>query len=323
MEEGMELDLTDSTVRQQIQVQETKKNKHKVQKTAEIEQDEVVSCLRNEKIIVRYLPKESSMISNPKHVFYGGMAENAVRIFTVPILESSGAFVNVLTNDEKNFLEEVMGLDQNALSIYLKENNYWSNYTVRLTKSDSYLDLSNPEDYIKYKVLLTNRDFIAPSLAALQDRPRATYQFVLIAENEETKEANKQLTASMEAYMLLGQYQKEKDLLKFVAETMDSKPISSKADISFIMGVLQQKIQSDPKMFVSLMKDPLLATKVMIQNSIEAGFIRKRGDFLYLTADNSPLCEINEDPTLNMAAKYLNAPKHQEIKFTLEAKLKA
>ena len=30
----------------------------------------------------------------------------------------------------------------------------------------------------------------------------------------------------------------------------------------------------------------------------------------------------NEEPVLSVAAKYLNNPKHQELKFMLEAKLK-
>ena len=30
---------------------------------------------------------------------------------------------------------------------------------------------------------------------------------------------------------------------------------------------------------------------------------------------------MNEEPTLNIAAKYLNAPKHQDILFALQAKL--
>ena len=42
----------------------------------------------------------------------------------------------------------------------------------------------------------------------------------------------------------------------------------------------------------------------------------------YLREDGSPLCEIGEDSTLNNAAKYLSSPKHQELKFTLEAKVK-
>ena len=92
--------------------------------------DEPISCLRNERVIVRYIPKEGGLVSNPKHILYGGMAENAIKYFTIPQLES-GRLVNVLTDDEKEFLEYIMGLEYNALSIYKKENNYWSNRQVR------------------------------------------------------------------------------------------------------------------------------------------------------------------------------------------------
>ena len=130
-----------------------------------------VNCLRNERVIVRHIPKQSGMITNPKHILYGGMAENATKTFVVPVL-SSGAFVNVLTDEEKAFLEEAMGLEYNALSIYKKplSENFWSDSNeggisrVRLLKQDNYFNLSNPEDYIRYKILLANKDFIAPSL---------------------------------------------------------------------------------------------------------------------------------------------------------------
>ena len=46
-----------------------------------------------------------------------------------------------------------MGLEENALSIYKKQNNFWENYTVRLTKGETYLDLSDPNDYIKYNII--------------------------------------------------------------------------------------------------------------------------------------------------------------------------
>ncbi len=85
--------------------------------------NEPINCLRNERVIVRYVPKESGIVTNPKHILYGGMAENAVKYFTVPQLES-GKLVNILTDDEKEFLEDIMGLEFNALSIYKKENNY-------------------------------------------------------------------------------------------------------------------------------------------------------------------------------------------------------
>jgi len=75
-------------------------------------------------------------------------------------------------------------------------------------------------------------------------------------------------------------------------------------------------------MFLKIITDPLLNTKVLIKKSIEAGLIANRGNFLYLRSDNTPLCENNEEPTINIAAKFLNNPKRQDIKFLLEAKLK-
>lgn len=287
----------------------------------------LVSCLRNERIIVRHIPKEGSMITNPKHILFGGMAENAVRTFVVPRL-SSGMFVNVLTDSEKAFLEEMMGLEYNALSIYKKVDNFWDDSNdngisrVRLTKQDNYLNLADPEDYIRYKILLANKDYIAPSLQALQDVPKATYQFVIISEGEETKTAKNKMDATMQSYKEFGKIENDIDTLRVIIEAIDGRPTAPTAKLEFLQTRVNNLIQADSKMFLRVIKDPYLSTKVLIKKSIEAGLISNRGNFLYLRSDNSPLCEVNEEPTLNIAAKYLNAPKHQDIKLSLEAKLK-
>ena len=282
----------------------------------------LISCLRNERIIVRHVPKEGGLVTNPKHILYGGMAENAVRYFTVPILESSGAYKNVLTDDEKAFLEEVMGLEYNALSVYKKENNYWSNYQVRLTKQDNFLDLSVPDDYIKYKVLKANSNFIADSLETLQDKPKATYQFVMIREGEEENNESEKLSATMRCYMEYGKIKDDKDTLKCIIELIDGRPIAANSKIELLQGKINNLIQADSKLFLKIITDPLLSTKVLINKAIEAGIISKRGDQYYLISSNSPLCGNNEDPTLNVAARYLNLPKNQELKLSIEAKIK-
>ena len=74
-------------------------------------------------------------------------------------------------------------------------------------------------------------------------------------------------------------------------------------------------------MFIKVVNDPSLSTKVLIKKAIEAGIISKRGDFHYIRKDNTPMCEAGQDPTLSMAADYLNSPKHQEMKFSIEAQL--
>ena len=294
------------------------KNKKEINQTID---KEMINCLRQERILVRHIPKEGGMISNPKHILYGGMAENAIRYFTVPKL-SSGMYVNVLTDKEKEFLEEVMGLEYNTLSIYKKVDNYWENNMVRLTKQDNVLDLSDPEQYIKYKILLANKNFIAPSLEALTDYPKATYQFVIIAEGEETKTAKDNMSITMKCYKEFGKIENDVDMLRTLVETIDGRPTSANVKLEFLQTKVNSLIQADSKLFLKTITDPYLPTKVLIKKAIEAGLISNRGNYLYLRQDNSPLCENNQEPTLSVASQYLNNPKHQDIKLTLEAKLK-
>ena len=331
MEEINDLDINDLDIPMKEVPINVQRKPTKKEQTKEIESNKQIpiNCLRNERVIVRYLPRVTGIWgNNPKHVLAGGMSENASRVYVVPRLASSGMYVNVLTDSEKSFLEEAMGLEYNALSIYKKTDNFWDDSNesgigkVRLTKQDNYLDLSIPEDYIKYKILLANKDSIAPSLQVLQDTPKATYKFVIIREGEETKTAKSNMSITMQCYKEYGKVEDDASILRVVIETISGKPTASTSKLEFLQTKINELIQLDGKLFLKVITDPLLSTKVLIKKSIEAGLIANRGNYLYLRETNLPLCEDGEEPTLNIAAKYLNSPKHQEIKFSLEAKLK-
>lgn len=326
MAKEVEVMLDDDAIMDEIPMQEVVETSVKQPTRKQVRQsvtvdEPTVNCLRNERVIVKHVPKEAGMVRDPKHILYGGMAEGAVRWLTVPKL-MSGMYVNVLTNTEKAYLEEIMGLEYNALSIYNKVGNFWDNYQVRLTKHDNFLNLADPDDYIKYKVLLANKDLIAPSLQDLEDHPKATYQFVIIHESEESQASKKKMNATMQAYMEFGKIQESADILRTIIETIDGRPTSKNSKIEFLQEKVGRLIQADAKIFVRVATDPLLSTKVLIKKAIEGGLISNRGGMLYLKSDGSPLCGDNEEPTLNIAAKYLNMPKHQDLKFSLEAKLK-
>jgi hypothetical protein len=282
--------------------------------------DEFVSCLRNEKIVVRYATKPNKNITDSKHELYGGMANGETRTFTVQMLRN-GQLSNTLTDSEKLFLENYMGLEHNALSIYLKKDNYWRGYQVRLSKSDNILDLSIPEDFIKYKVLLTNKDLICPSLKEFKDSRKETYQFYMISEGEEINQTNQSMTSKMEAMLELGKILENKSLLKVVVEIMNGRPISKSSKLDMIQAEAFKSVDANPKLFLSVAKDPYIKTKVLMAECLEHGLIISRSGLYYLP-NGEPLCEGGEDSTLAMAAKYLNSPKRQEIKLTLEAKLK-
>lgn len=299
---------------------ETKKKTKEVKESKTSVEKEYVSCLRNNKVEVRFLPKIGK-ITDPKHVLYGGMAENAVRTFTVPMLRS-GAYVNVLTDSEKEYLEDYMGLEPNSLSVHRKSDNYWDNFFIHLHKQPNYLDLSNPNDYIKYKVLLANKDYIAPSLQSLEDHKKATYQYVIIEEGEETSKANRNMSFTMQAYMEFGKIQDNYDLLRILVEILEGKPVSNKTKIEYLKERINNLIQKDAKVFVKTAQDEMLPTKVLIKKAIEAGVISNRGGFLYMKQDGTPLCGDGEEPTVNVAAKFLNLPKNQTLKFSIESKIK-
>lgn len=303
-----------------LKIQQDIERRQEMKSSVKHTEDGLINCLMNKKVIVRHVPKVTGLVSNPKHIYYGGMAENAVRNFTVPQLQS-GKLVNVLTNSEKDFLESIMGLEINALSIYKKEDNYWENYRIRLTKQDTTLDLSYPEDFIKYKVLLANTNNIAKNVETLQDKPKVTYEFVLIEEGEEINREQQDMSFTMRAYMKFGEYKEDKDTLKTIYELMDGRPLSYNSKLVFIQTKINELIKRDPKMFLTIVEDELLPYKVLIKQAIQYKLIVNRGNYLYLKENGEPLCENNEEPTLSIASRYISLPRNQELKFSLEAKI--
>lgn len=292
------------------------------------DREELINCLRNEKIIVRFISRARGMITNPEHILYGGMANGSKVSFTVPILRSGG-FADVLTKDEKKFLEWKLGLEYNALSVHNRTNNFWDDSNengigrVVLIKGDNPFDLSNPIDYIKYKILLANKDQVAPSIEVMQDKPKATYRFVIISESDMTKAANIKVSLKQQAYMEFGKISENKDKLRVIIETLDGRPTATDSKLEYLQGKVGELIEANTKMFLAVVKDTLLDNKTLIKKAIEAGIIANRGNYLYMKNGNTPLCDNGQEPTLNVAAKYLSLPKQQELKFSIEAKLKA
>lgn len=290
--------------------------------------DHVVNCLRNEKVTVRFVPSQSAMVHQPGHVLDGGMAESATRTYVVPRLKS-GIYKNVLTNEEKACLEEVMQLEPNALSIHKKTNNFWDDSNdqgvnkVVLHKHDNIFDLSDPTDYIKVKILLANSDLIAPSLEELQERPQATYQFVIIHEQEEARHDAGGISVMQKCFAEYGKIENDADTLRTIIEIFNKRPTSAHTKLPAIQKEIFNCIQKDDRKFLKIVTDPLLRFKTTIVMAAEAGILAKKNDgYYYLMEDGRPLCELNENSTLDNAAKYLSDPKRQDLLFRIEGKLK-
>lgn len=280
----------------------------------------LVNCLRDEKVRLAYIPRKTGLVTDPKHVLYGGLGENSKIRIVVPRLES-GIYKNVLTNDEKDFLEHVMGLPHNALSVYLKVDNYWANRGPLVGKEGITLNLADPENYIYYKIALVNTDLVAPSREAYNKLPKATYRFVIDKDGEDIKQAVTTVSAKSKAYKLFGSIENDLKKLVLIGKIITGKVVKA-TDKDAVHAFIGKVIEENTQEFIDIASGKFIDTQLLIEDCILAGIIRKRGIYYYLTEDNRPLCNENQDPTLQSACEYINAPKNQELKLLLETKVK-
>lgn len=301
---------------------EKKTNANKKEESEQINENIKVNPLRKEKIYVRFVPHEGLAGSDKKHVLSGARANGAMTTLCVPILQSTKTYKNVLTNDEKVFLEQALGLERNALSVYNTKDNFWESYKIKInTKEGLHLDLSNPEDYIKYKVLLANNDIVAPSVQERLDRSKKSYQFEIVSESNEVDMENFKADALISGAAELGKIENDVDTMRVLAEILDTRPYGQNTTKAFLRTRLANLLKQDANTFFRAISDPMLHTKVIIRRAQELNKISRRGEYYYVASSGEPLCENGENPTLAIAAKYLNSPAHQDLKFMLESEV--
>jgi len=269
--------------------------------------------LPDTKVIVKYIKRKKGMASNVSedHVISGGMLAGSVKRYCTPLMRN-GSLANVLTKDEKEYLESVTGL---KLSIY---EDFWKEHYVSLFKDDNILDLSNPLDYISYKILLSYKNEVCPNW---KDRNlKQTYEFVIVSGDEEITEKKVGFDSKKEAFKLYGKIEDDKDKLLGVLKLLTNKPISIDSTIKWLQTKVEEFIDTKPAAFVSLIKDSKFETKLLIQNAEEKGIIKKSGN-KYSTIDGLDLCENSQVPTFENTIAYLDNPKHQDVRGLIEAKL--
>jgi len=271
--------------------------------------------LPNETVTVKFIKRKKGLAANVEdnHVISGGMLSGAKKKFSAP-LQRNGAVANVLTGEEKEFLEDKTGLN---LSVY---GDFWNDFQVSLFKDDAnnYFDLSQPMDYIAIAVLKSLKNDIAPRWG---DRyKKGTYQFVITGSDEEFAEKKAKLDVRKDAWKKYGRMENNRELLLGVLKLQSNQTISSDSDLSWIQGKVEEKLDSDPKSFLDIVEDPSFETKVLIQNAVDAGYIKRRGN-LYETVDGLELAEQGQVASFDNAVKYLENPKYQEVRALVEARL--
>jgi hypothetical protein len=266
-------------------------------------------------VTVKFIPRKKGMAANvpDNHVIAGGMLSKAVKKFCAP-LQRNGSIANILTSEEKEYLEEKTGLN---LSVY---DDFWKTYSVRLFKEDANnkFDLQNPMDYISIRVLEAWSDDIAKSWSERNNKP--SYQFAITREGELYNEKKAKLDVKKEAFKAYGKIEDDREKLLSVLKLLTNKPISKDSKLDWIQGQVEEYVDNKPEGFLDIVNDKSFETKALISSAVDKGIILNKGG-KYVTVDGLDLSEEGESPVYANAIKYLENPKHQEVRLLIEAKL--
>lgn len=286
----------------------------------EIVEKESTFTLPNKTVKVKFINRKRGMASGkwvtPDHAISGGMLNTATKSIPTP-LQKNNTLANVLTNEEKKFLEGPEGLNMN-LSVY-SNSKFWEERKVILRKGDNILDLSDPIDYIDYKILLANKSLIAPSW---EDRnKKLTYWFAIVEDGEEEKLNRKVFNYKKKAFKLYSKIEDNKDILRGIIKIINKKPISKQTRLDFLQGEVEKIIDNTPEKFVSLVEDSNYETKILLSHAEDAGVVivqNKR----YMTSDGIELAYDGELASFDNAVKYLSDPANKELLDIIKVKVK-
>nr|DAO41240.1 MAG TPA: hypothetical protein [Crassvirales sp.] len=276
--------------------------------------------LPNRRVNVTMIPKKTPLVTSKNHVLASGRAPGATVTICVPV-KIDGSYVQVLTEEEQECLVKLMGLPKDALSSYLRVNNYWDNYSIKLNAEDKSIDLSTPEGYIEYKVLAANKHIIATSAEEHRKNPDSEHLYLLSFEDERAKRIEEEADLSINAIMLLNGIRDDRDTMRAVLERLTGAALSLRVDRSFLLNKLTKVAQESPKRFIEVAGNENLASMVVLKKAAALKLIFNKGGKFY-RLDNTPICNVDEEPTLENASAYLSRPQNQEELLTLKASIK-
>lgn len=273
--------------------------------------------LPKKKVKVRPNFDNAGWIKNPRHAAFFKV-EGAYESYPVA-MSRNGQLKNPFTDKEKAALEEMLGYEKNSLSVYNKAG-ILQDMQVRLSKDPLDLNLEDPIDYIKYKILLTNSDRIAPSVK--EKNKKATYKFYIEDMDEviqlQSKSANIQQTAWKEYGKMEENRNKLAQFIKVYSQVMrlPLTKIDKNTKIEFLQAKVSELVSSKPKEFVEIVTNEDFDTVLLISEAVETGVIKRDGT-KYLLADGDKLGD-----TLKATISYLKAASSQELVLTIEQQIK-
>lgn len=231
-------------------------------------------------------------------------------------MKKGGQLFNPFSSEEeRRFFEKELSMDEGTLSIHKpKGSSFWvgpNRFCVYVDKTGIILDLSNPMDMLKYKVLKANSNKVAPTW---KDRLKPGMKYVLIEEGEQIEEQLNASTLRRKADKFLGSIassrKKMRDLLRLYNSKFGiGRTVPEGRQVDFYEAEID-KLITEPKSLVNLISiidDPYYEMKLFIEDALAVGAIVKPSKNTYsITGTDEEFTQVDLIEYLNPKGKNQN-----------------
>lgn len=254
------------------------------------------------------------------------MYDNTSIVIQVPLDRFTGRLKNPLTREEQLFFENESGLDfkPGDLNPYKKTDNFWADFRIKIRKSDNIvtdktvlitLDLSDPLQYLEYKVLLLNTvpdgGIIAPSWEERESS--GTYRIVLVHEGQQHIDKIKRADKMKLAYKYLSKIDKSEEamfdfLTIYYLENAKSKRPSVNSGKDFYYSEIQDLIDNDLDGVIDIIEDVSnYDYKLLVHRGLKIGVLKMVAGNKLETIDGTPIGN-----SLYQAVQWFKDDRHQD-----------
>lgn len=244
----------------------------------------------------------------------------------VPLNKNTGRLTDPLTKEEREYFETMAGLDLEAgdLNPHKKKDNFWHNFDVNIRKSDDVvtdktilmtLDLSDPIQYLQYKVLLANSNpsggVVAPEWS--ERLKSGTYRIALQHEGQQHTDKVKKADKMKKAYKYFSKIDSSSEamfdfLTVYFLENAKSKRPSEDSDKDFYYSEIQDLIDTDLEGVCEIIDDAKnYDYKLLVHRGLKVGALKMVGGTNIETVDGLPVGK-----SLYQAIQWLKDDAHQD-----------
>lgn len=217
---------------------------------------------------------------------------------------------------ELEYFEKILN---RPLSPFLPpEQNYWrtgENKSVTILEGKLELDLRNPIDVIKWKILLANEDVIAANREIAKKFDTGKWDFIMRDANSVDIESVEEGLVEAQAWDYFNSIKESKEkMIKALSVVYEMEISLSNSEVS-IKAALMKKMKEDYEVFNKGMKDPNFETKYLIRRLLAHKILKYDAGFMKYSYEGEPIGDINE------LVVYLQNPVNSKVLVELESRL--